>query len=190
MNNTTNGDRDAERDVETTAVPVAPSVPAVNARLSPASRSVDALSTDGEQLDAKLAGITLAIEDARVFMHEHHLGTHDTRKAPADALRIIRRWHALHGGTLQEKSEARHQEHGQPTAGEVETAACRKELSTVPVAPTVSIRVPSDLREQAEAFCRDRRWTFAKTTLVALEQLIGYDGHLDDAHTPIKEQNR
>src|SRR5271167_1965117 len=107
------------------------------------------MSAEADQLDAKLAQIVSAIENARAYEHEHGLARHDTRKLPADALRIIRRWHALHGDTLQVKSEARHQQHGQPTAGEVEIAVCRKEQPTVPIAPTVSIRVPSDLREQA-----------------------------------------
>jgi hypothetical protein len=39
-------------------------------------------------------------------------------------------------------------------------------------APTVSIRMPADLRAQAEAYGRERRWTLGETTRVALEQLI------------------
>jgi hypothetical protein len=135
-------------------------------------------------LESALVSIARAVESARTYEHEHGLARHDTRKYAGDVLRIVRRWHASHGGTLHMQSEARHQQHGQPTAGEVDTAACRKEQPTVPIAPTVSIRVPSDLREQAEAFGRERRWTFAKTTLVALEQLIDYEEQADDGDSP------
>ena len=53
--------------------------------------------------------------------------------------------------------------------------ACRREEPAVPVSPTVAVRVPTDLRRQAEAYGRERRWTFGEVTRVALEQLVGYD---------------
>jgi hypothetical protein len=49
----------------------------------------------------------------------------------------------------------------------------------VPAAPTAGIRIPPDLREQAELFGRERRWTFSETAKVALEQLVGYEERED-----------
>ena len=44
------------------------------------------------------------------------------------------------------------------------------------VSPTVAVRVPVDLRQQAEAYGRERRWTFGEVVRVGLEQLVDYDG--------------
>ena len=60
-------------------------------------------------------------------------------------------------------------------AGQASEVVAYPREPNVPVAPTVSIRVPSDLRERVEAFGRERRWTFGEVTRVALEQLVGYD---------------
>jgi hypothetical protein len=46
----------------------------------------------------------------------------------------------------------------------------------VPAASSViSIRVPAELRAQADQYAHERRWSFGEVTRVALEQLVGYD---------------
>jgi hypothetical protein len=45
-----------------------------------------------ETLDAKLALIARAVEDARAYEHEHGLARHDTRKHAGNALRTLRHW--------------------------------------------------------------------------------------------------
>jgi hypothetical protein len=54
-------------------------------------------------------------------------------------------------------------------------------------APVVSIRMSPDLREQAEAYARPRRWSLAETTRVALEQLVTPPGC--DCHDPALESD-
>ena len=45
---------------------------------------------------------------------------------------------------------------------------------SVSVAPTAGIRIPPDLREQAELFAREHRWSLSETVRVGLERLVGY----------------
>lgn len=47
-----------------------------------------------------------------------------------------------------------------------------------------SIRLPTELREQADAFGREHRWSFGEVVRVGLEQLVGYDRDSDAAHEP------
>jgi hypothetical protein len=139
--------------------------------------------TAADELTASLALIADAIKDARAHEHGHGLATHDTRKLPADALRVIRRWTAAHGGTV-EPTEATAPCNGQPTAGEAGSPSSAKELPTVPVTPSVSIRIPEDLREDAEAYGREHRWSLGQTTRVALERLVGYEGQPESGTEP------
>ena len=44
----------------------------------------------------------------------------------------------------------------------------------MPVARTAGIRIPPDLREQAELFAREHRWSLSGTVRVGLERLVGY----------------
>lgn len=128
--------------------------------------------TAADTLDAKLAAIIHAIEDAQQHEHEHGIACRATRRLPGDALRLLRRWRhatepAADSGIMQCKSRATAPQDGQPTAG---TPPQAREPAVQ--APVVSIRMPPDLREQAEAFGRERRWSLAETTRVALEQLV------------------
>ncbi len=130
-----------------------------------------------DELDAMLAIAEAAIRDAQQFEHEHHLGSVRTRKLPADMLRSLRRWKTAHtsAATMCDKSRATApRDNGQPTAGDQVHIVC-EELPTVPTGPATSVRIPPELREQADAFARDRRWTFGEVVRVGLEQLVGHD---------------
>jgi len=52
----------------------------------------------------------------------------------------------------------------------------------MPIAAPTSIRIPEQLRRQAEAFGRERHWTLGETVRVAIEQLL-----LDGANRPGEE---
>ena len=135
------------------------------------------MSTEAATLATKLAAIVHAVEDARAYEHEHGLARHETRRHAADALRVVRRWQGFtvpRGDTMQPKTGARAPQSGSQRQAH-KIAACRREEPAVPVSPTVAVRVPTDLRRQAEAYGRERRWTFGEVTRVALEQLVGYD---------------
>ena len=139
------------------------------------------MNTEAASLATKLAAIVRAVEDARAHQHEAGLATRYTRKLPADVLRVLRRWQestALRGDTMQPKTGAR-----APQAGSQRQAhkitACRREEPAVPVSPTVAVRVPTDLRQQAEAYGRERRWTFGEVVRVGLEQLVDYQGEVE-----------
>ena len=53
------------------------------------------------------------------------------------------------------------------------------EGARVSVAPTAGIRIPPDLREQAELFAREHRWSLSETVRVGLERLVGYEADDD-----------
>lgn len=132
-------------------------------------------------LAGRLAAAIRAIEEARAFEHDHRLTTRRTRKLPGDAIRSLRRWQefttaAAYGDTVNGTEATA--PHTGSQAGEVKGSPSAKELPTVAIAPTVSIRVPTDLREQAEAYGRERRWTFGEVVRVGLEQLV--DQHDQD----------
>jgi hypothetical protein len=55
----------------------------------------------------------------------------------------------------------------------------------VPAGPATSVRIPTELREQAEAFARSRRWTFGEVVRVGLERLVGYG---DEDHSADRER--
>ena len=57
------------------------------------------MNTEAAKLDAMLADIARAVEDARAFQHEHGFGSGRTRKLPGDMLRILRRWRSENGVT-------------------------------------------------------------------------------------------
>jgi hypothetical protein len=51
------------------------------------------------------------------------------------------------------------------------------EIDTAPgesVSPTVAVRVPTDLRQAAEAYGHERRWSLGEVVRVGLEQLVDY----------------
>jgi predicted transcriptional regulator len=143
--------------------------------------------TDSDVLTRQLDAIAVAIERARTFEHEQRLGTHATRRQPGDMLRSLHRWQrgvtasAPDGGTVTHKSGAEGTAQRAASAGAQSTPSAHEELS-VPVSPATSIRIPEELREQAEAFGRERRWSFGQTVRVGLEQLVGY--HQDDDAEP------
>jgi hypothetical protein len=136
------------------------------------------MSADG--LYHQLTVIARAVEEARSFQRDHNLTSHDTRRLPGNALHAIHAWQkhiaaAVHGGTV-ELTDATAPFTGSQAGEVVATSSSARELPEVPIAPTVSIRVPADLRVQAEAFGRERRWTFGEVVRVGLERLVDYDG--------------
>jgi hypothetical protein len=133
-------------------------------------------------LDAKLALIARAVEDARAYEHEHALARHDTRKHAANTLRSLRRWqvavaadtvkHVVADGTAAKRAAS---------ADKQVNVVCTKELPTVPIAPSTSVRIPEPLRERVEQYGREHRWTMGEVTRVALEQLVS---PREDTHDP------
>jgi hypothetical protein len=139
------------------------------------------MTTAAATLARQIDDIIEMVEDARAFEHERGLGSIHTRKLPANAIRELRRWQSVTASaagrdTVHDKSGATAPQ-GQPTAGDSKSTSSAR--SPQVQAPVVSIRMSPDLREQAEAFGRERRWTLAQTTRVALEQLVGQG---DDTH--------
>jgi hypothetical protein len=147
-----------------------------------------------EELDAMLDLAEAAIHDAQQFEHEHGLTSSRTRKLPADLLRTLHRWQkvndaAVMTAALCDKSRATAPtDSGQPTAGDQVHHIVCEESPTVPTGPATSVRIPTELREQAEAFGRERRWTFGEVVRVGLEQLVGYDHELE-RQTHTKKEN-
>ena len=133
--------------------------------------------TDADQLARQIDDIAEMIEDARAYEHDHGLTSRHTRKMPADALRSLHRWRTAHttttSATLCDKSRATApRDNGQPTAGENQVHIVCEESPTVPTGPATSVRIPPELREQADALARERRWTFGEVVRVGLEQLV------------------
>jgi hypothetical protein len=135
------------------------------------------MTTDADRLARQIDDIAEMIRDAQAFEHQHNMGNVHTRKLPADALRALRRWRTAHttptSATLCDKSRATApRDNGQPTAGDQVHIVC-EESPTVPTGPATSVRIPPELREQADALARERRWTFGEVVRVGLEQLVG-----------------
>jgi hypothetical protein len=149
---------------------------------------VERIAQRAAELHARLALAGDVIRDARALEHEHHLASHDSRRFAGDALRILRRWQvaASRGSTLRSKSGANGTAQRAASAG-TQSTSVREELP-VPAAPTAGIRIPPDLREQAESFGRERRWTLSETTRVALERLVGFNGHAEPNAEPNEAQ--
>ena len=143
------------------------------------------MTTDADRLARQIDDVVEMIRDACAFEHEHGLTSRHTRKMPADALRSLHRWRTAHttttSATLCDKSRATApRDNGQPTAGENQVHIVCEESPTVPTGPATSVRIPEPLRQQAEAFGREHRWSFGEVTRVALEQLVG--GQREDTH--------
>jgi hypothetical protein len=142
------------------------------------------MRTVANELDAMLTLAGDSIRDAQAFQHEHGLTSHATRKLPGNALHAIRAWQkhiaaAVHGDTVN-RTEATAPETGSQAGDEVGKSHRLQGAAEVAIAPTVSIRVPVDLREQAEAFGRERRWTLGEVVRVGLERLVEHDGQEQD----------
>jgi len=136
------------------------------------------MTTDARAtLDAKLAAIARAVEDARTFEHEHGLTSRTTRKLAASTLHSLRRWQQTAASSADGDTVKRVVGDGAAVRAasadtQKSTPSAPEELP-VPVSPVTSIRIPAELRAEAEAFGRDRRWTLGEVTRVALEQLVG-----------------
>src|SRR6476646_5709125 len=65
------------------------------------------MSAEAHQLDATLADLADAIRDAQTFQHQHGLASAQTRKLPADMLRILRRWRSENSGVMTDCPEPR-----------------------------------------------------------------------------------
>jgi hypothetical protein len=131
-----------------------------------------------DELQARLVLAIAAVLDAQELEHEQRLGSRQTRKLPADCLRILHRWRCLTdtstaAATLSYKTGARAPLSGQPEAGK-QVNVCPRELPEVPAGEATSIRFPPPLRERAEAFARERRWSFGEVVRVAVEELVDY----------------
>jgi hypothetical protein len=131
------------------------------------------------ELQARIDLAIAAILDAQELEHERRLGSRETRKLPADCVRILRRWRsvtdtAATAATVSHKSGARAPLSGQPEAGK-QVNVCPLELSEVPAGEATSIRFPPPLRERAEEYGRERRWSFGEVVRVAVEELVDYE---------------
>jgi hypothetical protein len=143
-------------------------------------------TTDSDVLSRQLDAIAVAIGRARTFEYEYGLSSRHSRKSGASTLHSLRRWQqatasapasdtvspVVVDGTVATRAAS---------ADKPANAVCTEELP-VPVSPVTTVRIPEPLREQAEAYGREHRWTFGEVTRVALERLVGY--HHDDDTEP------
>ena len=130
------------------------------------------MTTAEIELASKLDAIATAIEQARAFEHEHGLSNRDTRKLPGDALRSLRRWQAAaHVATLQSSNVAA----TAPATGsqrQAVTPTPAKGAPTVPVSPTVGIRIPEPLRQRAEALAQREERSVSQVIRRALTEHV------------------
>ncbi|HEY2181323.1 MAG TPA: hypothetical protein VGH09_06605 [Solirubrobacteraceae bacterium] len=141
--------------------------------------------SDAASLDERLRLALAVVSDAATFQRQTGQATSHTRKHPQTVSRELRRWRsALQGDTVKPKTGATAPQAGSQRQADAVTA-CRREEPAVPVSPTVAVRVPVELREQAEAYGREHRWTFGEVTRVALEQLVGFEQ--DDEDSPDRQ---
>jgi predicted transcriptional regulator len=142
------------------------------------------MTTAEVKLAAQLDAIATAIEQARSFEHEHGLSNRHTRKLPADTLRSLRRWQHT-----TEDAACRVTLHSNVAATAPATGSQRQAVTpsppakgapTVPVSPTVGIRIPEPLRQRAEDLAHREERSFGQVVRRALTEHVE---RVDNHHT-------
>jgi len=134
-------------------------------------------------LEGKLAAIAQAVEQARSYEHEHGLANRASRKLGASTLHTLRKWRQVTDtATARDTVTPVVVVEGEAARADTpEVKPSAHEEPQVPVSPQTSIRIPPELREAADQYGRERRWSFGEVVRVGLEQLVGYEPNDDQA---------